>query len=111
VGTVISAGGGARIRLSVECACPPVFSTRVPEVLGLEFFDVDCACTGVFSILAPEAGLGLEVSPGCDVLGLDSEAGNSAACCMDGSVVLLDTDDTSGLVGKVMECGLLLKSV
>jgi hypothetical protein len=110
-GTDMSVGGAARVRRSVECACTGELSNRSPEVLGLEF-DADCVCTEVFSILAPELILGLELSPCSEVRGLDSEAGSSV-CCMEGSVVLLDVEDTRGLVlvGKVIECGLLLKSV
>ena len=108
----MSAGGAARVHLSVECDCPEGFSGRAPDVLGLEF-DVDCAGGGVFSILAPETILGLEwleLSPDCDVRGLASEAGSSA-CCLDGSVVLLDVEVTRGREGKDIECGRLLKSV
>jgi hypothetical protein len=107
--TNMSAGGAARVSLSVECDCPGGFSGRTPDVLGLEC-DADCAGVGVFSILAPEAILGLELSPDCDVRGLASGVGSSA-CCLDGSVVLLDAEVTSGREGKVIECGLLLKSV
>lgn len=66
----------------------------------------------MFSILAPEINRGLELNPFCDVLGLDSVAGSST-CCIDGSVEVLDVVATKGLmlVGKVIECGLLLKSV
>ena len=108
-GTVISAGGAARVRLSV-CACVVELSNRAPEFRGLEL-DVGCTWTGLFSTLAPEFNLGLELRPGCDVRGLDSGPGISAACCMDGSVLLLDAEETRGLLGKVIECGLLLRSV
>jgi len=107
--TNMSAGGAARVHLSVECDCPGGFSGRAPDVLGLEI-DVDCAGGGVLSILAPETILGLELSPDCDDRGLASEAGGSASC-LDGSVVLLDVEVTSGLEGKLIECGRLLKSV
>jgi hypothetical protein len=66
----------------------------------------------VFSILVPEFNRGLELNPFCDVLGLDSDAGSSTGCT-DGSVEFLDVEANKGLmlVGKVIECGLLLKSV
>lgn len=86
------------------------FSNRTPEFRGLGF-DVGWAWAALFSILAPEFNLGLKFTPDCDVRGLDSGAGNPATCCTDGSVLLLDADDTKGLDGKVIECGLLLKSV
>ena len=108
-GTVISAGGAARVRLSVFVGAVEL-SNRTPESRGLEL-DVGCAWTGLLSILAPEFNLGLEVRLDCDALELDSGTGNSGARCMDGSVLLLDADETRGLLGKVIECGLLLRSV
>jgi hypothetical protein len=87
-GTNISAGGGARVRRSAEWVCREVFSIRALEPI-----------------------LGLELRADCDVRGLELGAGNSAAWGTDGSVVLLEVDARGLVEVRVIDCGLLLRSV